>query len=245
LVKNVFIWAAFASLVFMAGCAMTGMTTQPKVGQTPQTFRKKVSKTIRCQYLLFLPKNYKKSDAQFPLIIFLHGAGERGNNLTLVKRHGIPKIVAQKPDFPFIAVSPQCPENRWWSLDTLDALFDEIVSKYRVDRNRIYLTGLSMGGYATWAWAIEHPERFAAIAPICGGGNPLEVYKIKDVPVWAFHGAQDRVVPVHKSEEMIAALKACGENVRLTVYPTAEHDSWTATYDNPELYEWFLKQKKQ
>ncbi|MDD5766610.1 MAG: prolyl oligopeptidase family serine peptidase, partial [Candidatus Marinimicrobia bacterium] len=171
--------------------------------------------------------------------------GERGNDLKLVRRHGIPKIVAQKPDFPFIAVSPQCPENRWWSLDTLDALFDEIITKYRVDRSRIYLTGLSMGGYATWAWAIEHPERFAAITPICGGGNPLEVYKIKDVPVWAFHGAKDRIVPVHKSEEMVAALKTCGGNVRFTIYPSTEHDSWTATYDNPELYEWFLKQKKQ
>jgi predicted peptidase len=123
--------------------------------------------------------------------------------------------------------------------------FEEVLSQYRIDPERIYLTGLSMGGFATWAWAIEQPERFAALAPVCGGGNPLEVHKIRAVPVWAFHGAQDDIVPLQKSKEMVAALKACSGKVRLTVYPKTGHDSWTKTYDNPKLYEWFLKQKRK
>ncbi|MFH1212463.1 MAG: prolyl oligopeptidase family serine peptidase [Candidatus Neomarinimicrobiota bacterium] len=183
-----------------------------------------------------MPPAYAESEREWPAIIFLHGAGERGRDPEIVRRHGLPKIVEQQPDFPFIVISPQCPANQWWSLEWLDALFDEVIVRYRIDLKRIYLTGLSMGGFATWTWANEHPERFAALVPICGGGNPLEVHKIKTVPAWVFHGAKDDVVPLHKSKEMVAALKAYGGNVRLTVYPSAGHDSWTKTYYNPNLY---------
>ena len=148
-------------------------------------------------------------------------------------------------DFPFIVVSPQCPAGDWWTdkVEVLIGLLDDIVSRYDVDTDRIYLTGLSMGGYGTWSLAAAHPDRFAAMAPICGGGKRFMAYRLNKVPVWAFHGAKDGVVPPKESEEMVTAIKARGGDAKLTVYPDAGHDSWTATYDNQELYDWFLKHR--
>jgi predicted peptidase len=203
-----------------------------------------IEQTVRLKYLLFLPRDYGTSpEEKWPLILFLHGAGERGDDLELVKIHGIPKIVERQPDFPFVVVSPQCPdETTWWDHHlTLKALLDEIVANYAVDEHRIYLTGLSMGGYGTWSLATRYPELFAAIAPICGGGLAEFALQLKDVPVWAFHGAEDDVVKLEVGQQIVDALRACGGNVRFTVYPGVGHDSWTQTYDNPELYEWFLK----
>jgi predicted peptidase len=216
----------------------------PLTRQQVHTFEVQVVRTVRLNYLLYLPQGYStEGQKKWPLILFLHGAGERGDDLELVKEHGIAKIVEQKEDFSFIAVSPQCSEDSWWPIEAeaLNALLDKVMAAYAVDRHRIYLTGLSMGGYGVWSLAIAHPEKFAAVAPICGGGDPTKVCALKDVPVWAFHGAKDPVVPLEKSEEMVDALKACGGNVQLTVYPDAEHDSWTQTYDNQDLYEWFLQ----
>ncbi|MDZ4781376.1 MAG: prolyl oligopeptidase family serine peptidase [Planctomycetia bacterium] len=193
------------------------------------------------KYQLFLPKDYADSDKKFPLMLFLHGAGESGNDLEIVKKHGPPKLVDGKPDFPFIVVSPQCAV-RPWRVDQLNALLDDIIAKYRVDTDRVYLTGLSMGGYGTWALAAEHPERFAAIVPICGGGNPATASKLKDIPIWVFHGAKDDAVPLSRSEEMVAALKAAGSEPKFTIYPDAGHDSWTETYNNEDLYKWLLEQ---
>ena len=216
------------------------------MGQRQCTFQGQI--TVRLNYLLFLPKIYGADPRKkWPLILFLHGMGERGSDLELVKKHGIPKIAEQQKDFEFIAVSPQCPADSLWTseLGALNALLDEIVETHAVDRACIYLTGLSMGGYGTWHLATVYPERFAAIAPICGGGMPLvgfpeKVCALRDVPVWAFHGAKDPVVPIAESEKMVNALKECDGNVKLTVYPDAEHDSWTETCGNPELYAWFL-----
>jgi predicted peptidase len=175
------------------------------------------------------------------LIVFLHGAAERGADLRRVKRHGLPRLLDRRPEFPFVVVSPQCPRDAWWSLPVLTALLDDVCARHAVDPERIYLTGLSMGGFGTWAWAIAEPHRFAAIAPICGGGRPAQVCAIRHLPVWVFHGARDTVVPLQRSEEMVRALEACGGNIRFTVYPRAKHDSWTRTYANPELYDWFLQ----
>jgi len=200
---------------------------------------------VALEYLLFLPQDYGRDpEKKWPLMLFLHGAGERGDSLGLVKKHGPPKIVGQRPDFLFIVVSPQCPAGSWWpdKLDDLSALLDEVEATYTIDNRRIYLTGLSMGGYGTWSLALDQPERFAAIVPICGDGIPRPACRLKDLPVWAFHGAQDKVVPPEESEKMVAAIKRCGGSPRLTIYPDASHDSWTRTYDNPELYEWLLSQ---
>jgi len=235
-------------MLFLIGCATTGRRSGKSGEQTAQQFQQTLKKTVRLNYLLYLPKDYASTNQRYPLILFLHGAGERGNDLSLVKIHGIPKIVEQHPEFQFIAISPQCPSDRWWVdpwlLEALNALLDQTIANYRVDVRRIYLTGLSMGGFGTWALAMMFPEKFAAIAPICGGGMPWMAFRIKDVPVWAFHGAKDPVVPIQRSEEMVEALKKIGGNVKFTVYPDAGHDSWTETYNNPELYRWFLEHHK-
>ncbi len=203
----------------------------------------KVCKTLDVNYLLYVPQNENDPQKKLPLLIFLHGAGERGNDLKLVTKHGPPKLIAQGRDFPFIVVAPQCPSGEWWSVPELDLWLDQLLKELPVDKERIYLTGLSMGGFGTWAWATERPDRFAAIAPICGGGEPFLADRLKNIPVWVFHGVKDPVVPIRRSEEMVEALKKAGADVRFTVYPEAGHDSWTETYDNPELYRWFLKHK--
>ena len=237
-----FSFISICSFLILFGCASKGVKKMIPTGQFPQKYEKKES-NISGQYLLYLPENYSSKD-DWPLMLFLHGAGERGDSLELVKTHGPPKLVETNKSFPFVLISPQCPEGDRWSsekqLEFLTALLDDIVENYRIDSKRIYLTGLSMGGYGTWSLAIKHPNKFAAIAPICGGGNPEKVCEIKRVPTWVFHGAKDNVVPLKRSEEMVSALKACDGNVQLTVYPEENHDSWTETYDNPKLYEWFL-----
>ena len=216
------------------------------MSQQMRTFTDTVAQSVHLDYLLYLPKAYDGA-TKWPLILFLHGMGERGDDLELVKKHGLPKMLDDREDFGFIVVSPQCPADTIWSAETaaLNALLDEISAAYAVDESRIYLTGLSMGGYGTWHLAVEYPERFAAIAPICGGamffaGMPAKIEAIKKVPVWAFHGARDRVVNVAESADLVYALQQCGGDVRLTIYPDAQHDSWTRTYENAELYQWFL-----
>jgi predicted peptidase len=210
---------------------------------TPRTTR-----TVQMGYLLFLPKGCKAGHAgekRWPLMLFLHGAGERGDNLAMVRKHGPPKRVETDPNFPFLLVSPQCPRSAWWSPEPLMPLLDHLVATYPVDTDRIYVTGLSMGGFGTWNLGAAAPQRFAALVPICGGGDPKTAAKLKGVPIWAFHGGRDGVVRPEKSRQMVDAIKAAGgKDVKLTVYPEAGHDSWTKAYDDPALYEWLLKQKR-
>src|SRR5207237_821789 len=190
---------------------------------------------------------------RWPLIFFLHGAGERGNDIWKVAVHGPPKIVKDKPDFPFVVVSPQCPSGQCWSNDLLLALLDEVESRYKIDKNRVYLTGLSMGGFGTWNLGLAYPDRFAAIAPICGGGDsvgillpdPKKAKALKTLPVWAFHGAKDNTVKLDESQRMVDALRKIGNDAKLTVYPEAAHDSWTETYNNRALYDWFFQHERR
>ena len=214
--------------------------------QTYNTFEKIIQKKVYINYLLYLPDEYYiNKGKKWPCIMFLHGGAEQGDDLNLVKKNGIPKIIDKKKDFPFIVISPQCPEGAWWSNDVLITLLNEIIKSYKIDEDRVYLTGISMGGYATWELAMEYPDKFAAIAPICGGGDPYHIDRIKNIPVWAFHGEKDKVVKTYKSKRMVKALRKCGGNVKLTIYPGMRHDAWTVTYNNQELYNWFLKQKRQ
>jgi len=231
------------SLIFLFALLLgLSAAVRPAPGQQ-QAARLDVQVRVTLDYLLFLPEGYDEKDS-WPLMLFLHGAGERGDNLELVEKHGPPKIVETKKDFPFILVSPQCKENRWWEPVELTALVDEIVVKHKVDEDRIYVTGLSMGGFGTWSLAAYTPDRFAAIAPICGGGEPYWAKRFAHVPVRAFHGGKDRLVPPERSQEMVDALAKHDGNAKLTVYPEAGHDSWTETYDDPELYDWLLQQKR-
>jgi predicted peptidase len=225
--------------------ATAGTADAPTAGkQRPGKFEKQVTVTYKSDYLLYLPLDYgKEPEKKWPLIVFLHGSGERGNDLNAVKIHGPPKVV-EKRYLPFVILSPQCPAGEWWRPESVMALTDEIIAKYKCDPDRVYLTGLSMGGFGVWETAIRYPDRFAAIAPICGGGNPFRAPELKNVPVWAFHGELDRAVPISQTAHMVAVLKQAGGNVRFTRYPQAEHDSWTVTYDNRELYSWFLEHKR-
>jgi predicted peptidase len=231
--------AVFPILVCIA--LSTAWADRPK--QVAAKFEKQIP--VELDYLLYLPPDYEAKDA-WPLVVFLHGAGERGDNLDRVKVHGPPKLIEKGKDFPAIVVSPQCAAGRWWHSQLLEltALIDEIEEKYKVDPDRIYLTGLSMGGFGTWALAAYTPNRFAAIMPICGGGEVLAARSLAHVPTWVFHGAKDPIVPLARAEAMVKALEKLKGNVKFTVYPDALHDSWTATYDNPEVWEWLFAQKR-
>jgi len=236
----------------------TPLTTRAQESDNVQkalSFEKTLTRKVSLDYLLFLPKTHDaKSPKRWPTILFLHGAGERGTNIWKVAVHGPPKLVRTRADFEFIVISPQCPSGRTWENESLLALLDEVTAKHNVDTNRVYLTGLSMGGYGTWNLGLTHSERFAALAPICGGGDrigmllasPARRSAVLKTPVWAFHGAKDSVVLLEESEKMVAALKRAGhKNVELTVYPEAQHDSWTESYNNPKLYEWFLSNERR
>jgi predicted peptidase len=233
-------------LVFMQGCS----TCKSKsTGQSVITFKGSVHKMVDIDYLLHLPDNYESSSAPVPLLLFLHGAGERGNDVTAVAQHGPPALIAKGEwNQPFIVVSPQCPADAWWTdslqTDTLEALLDDLEKKYRIDQDRVYVTGLSMGGFGTWRLAAENPERFAAIAPVCGGGDPFHARRLKHLPIWVFHGAKDDVVPILASEVMVDALKKAGNEIKFTVYPETGHDSWVDAYNTAELYQWLLQQKR-
>jgi predicted peptidase len=165
-----------------------------------------------------------------------------------VAKWGPPQLVARGDEFPYILVSPQCPTEDQWRSDTqqtaLVELLDHVVATYPVDKDRVYLTGLSMGGYGTWRLAADHPARFAAAAPVCGGGDPDNAAKLKSLPLWVFHGDQDTAVPFHRSVEMVEAIRAAGgERVRFTTLEHVGHNSWSAAYATPELYDWFDKQR--
>jgi predicted peptidase len=153
-------------------------------------------------------------------------------------------LIEEGRSFPFVVASPQCPLNQpEWDWQILDGVLTDIEKNYRIDPTRVYLTGLSMGGYGSWTWAMHQPKRFAALAPICGRGDPTQVCVLKDMPVWTFHGAKDDVIPIQKTEDLVISLRECGGNVKFTIYPEAKHDSWSETYNNPELYRWLLRQK--
>ncbi|MCE5243218.1 MAG: alpha/beta hydrolase-fold protein [Syntrophobacteraceae bacterium] len=192
------------------------------------------------RYAAYLPSEYARWQG-WPLILYLHGEEERGDDLEMLKTRGLPSLLEDRLDFPFVVVSPQCPAGEEWSSERLGWLLDDVMVKFWVDPDRIYVTGVGMGGYAAWRLGIEHPERFAAIAPVSGGGNPQEVCNMRDVPVWAFHGVWDGDVPVSELQSVTLALRLCGGNVRSTLYPEEGHECWREAYNDPELYRWFLE----
>lgn len=263
-------------LLFAAATAAIAQAPDSELMQTRHKYSGQFSRQAELNYLLYLPPGYDaKAAKRWPLILFLHGSGERGTNLAQVSVHGPPKLVKKNPSAPknepdaaradreaatmllaekFIVVSPQCPADQSWDCDAVLGLLDSVLAAHQVDANRVYLTGLSMGGYGAWALLAKAPERFAAVAPICGGGNTIDFLlpargkaaALRVTPVWAFHGAKDPVVLLSESERLAALLKRIGlKDVQLTVYPEAGHDSWTVTYNQPKLYEWFLSHQRK
>ncbi|MFN3167269.1 MAG: prolyl oligopeptidase family serine peptidase [Phycisphaeraceae bacterium] len=229
---------SFALLVCSLGMAMN---------QTEGRIDVEVKRTDTLKYLIALPSDYEKDGDAVPLILFLHGAGERGDDLKKVKSHGPPKMVAQGHDFGAIVVSPQCPAGSWWTdeIDMLVALLDKIEREYNVDKDRVYVTGLSMGGYGTFALAARQPDRFAAAVPICGGGMYFDALRLSRLPMWVFHGENDRVVPVEESTRMVETINARnGENARLTTYPGVGHNSWDKAYGDEAMWKWLFDQKR-
>jgi predicted peptidase len=214
--------------------------------QSASKFQGEITIQVEMDYLVYLPETYADNKNKWPLVVFLHGSGESGSDLEKVKVHGPPKHVEAGEKFPFILVSPQASSaRRGWEPAVLNAMIDQLISTHRIDSDRIYLTGLSMGGYGTWAMAQAYPEKFAAIMPICGGGDATKASLVKHLPIWIFHGEKDEAVPVQRSEEMVKALQECGSaNVKFTRYAEVGHDSWTETYCNPEVWSWLLQQTK-
>lgn len=197
-------------------------------------------------YLLARPE--AEPDKKMPLMLFLHGRGESHGPLSLVAKWGPPMIVARGDELPYLLVSPQCPSEDQWRSDTqqgrLIDLLNHILDEYPVDTDRVYLTGLSMGGYGSWRLAADHPERFAAVVPVCGGGEPEKAANLVDIPIWVFHGDQDRAVPFQRSVEMVEAIRGKGgQKVRFTTLENFGHNSWSATYATPELYQWISRQR--
>ncbi|MGB6222240.1 prolyl oligopeptidase family serine peptidase [Haloferula sp.] len=195
-------------------------------------------------YLLVRPAD-SSPDTKLPMVVFLHGSGERGDDLELVKLHGPPKQALEGEGLPFVVLAPQCPAKQWWNSSTVIALTKKIAKEQNIDPDRIHLTGLSMGGFGTWDIIAHAPELFASAVPICGGGDPETAPTIKDLPIWAIHGEDDKVVPAAKTREMEKALRDAGaKRLRTTYYPGVGHDSWTQAYNDPALYAWMMMQSR-
>jgi len=198
--------------------------------------------TIR--YLIYLPEEYGQGARRWPLLLFLHGAGQRGADLMQVKKLGPPALLAAGQPMPMLVVSPQCRENASWQAADLVGLLGQVEKTYRVDVDRIYLTGYSMGGCGAWELATLAPERFAALVPVSGSGNPGQAGRLVHLPVWAFHGARDKAVSPANDKKMIAAMSQLGGQAKLTLYPERGHGICDLVYRQPELFTWLLKQKR-
>ncbi|MBM3458654.1 MAG: phospholipase [Armatimonadetes bacterium] len=209
-------------------------------------------------YVVYVPRDWS-SQKKWPVLLFLHGAGERGSDGLKQSQVGLPGAIRMHPErFPCVVVMPQCPEGKGWGAGiagftqdepgiaelALQAL-EDVVQRYAGDRERLYLTGLSLGGYGTWSIGAAHPNRFAALAPVCGGGRVESAAALKGVPIWAFHGDADTVVPPIRSREMVEAVRAAGNpHVKYTEYAGVGHNSWDRAYGEPEFMSWLLAQKR-
>ncbi len=238
-----------------AGSATSAITGTEEdmlpTGQHSYTFESKAgNRKLRLNYWLFLPQSYGQDpDMRWPLLLFLHGSREAGRDINRVRNAILPQIVDQQPNFPFIVVSPQSPSSSTWdtSIPAIIALLDDLQTRLAIDPDRVYLTGLSLGGFGAWALARAQPERFAAIVPVVGGyyADPRLLCPLKDIPIWVFHGTKDWNVPFRQSERVVKALQACGGNPRFTIYEGADHDEgWRRAYNDPELYDWLLQQRR-
>ncbi|MFZ5616444.1 MAG: discoidin domain-containing protein [Pseudomonadota bacterium] len=196
--------------------------------------------------LLYLPDDVTEPGdlKKFPLLLFLHGSGERGDDISQVKIHGPPKLIDQGADMPFIVASPQLADGEQWDTDALAGLLETLLRETPADPDRVYMTGLSLGGHGTWALAAARPDLVAAIAPISGAGAPITADALKEMPIWSFHGALDDIVAPGRNISMVEAVNDAGGAARLTVYPDLGHDAWTRTYENPELYDWLLAHRR-
>lgn len=218
-----------------------------------------INNTDTLPYRLLKPESVKENK-KYPLVIFLHGAGERGTNNFIQLRHIASLFLApdNRSKYPCFVLAPQCPPKLWWAniiqgklqpapskpMKLLLELLESMAEKYAIDVNRIYLTGLSMGGFGVWDALARHPDKFAAAAPICGGGDISIVSKMRHIPVWAFHGAKDNIVPVYHSRRMIEALEEANGHAKYTEYADVMHDSWTNAFKEPDFLPWLFSHRR-
>ncbi len=237
------------------------------LAQTPFDFAKEATTqekfTKGDKTLLYRQYVPKGAQANLPIVIFLHGAGERGNDNTKQLVHGVGQFIKYSIDAkkPYVVIAPQCPNGAQWvdtpwantshkigkcsaNMELVLALLEERIVTLKVDRKRVYVSGISMGGYGTWDILVRRPDLFAAAIPVCGGGDAYKAHVIRTIPIWVFHGGADTVVPTVRSRQMVSALWQCEGNVRYTEYPGMGHGSWGPTYNNKEVFDWLTSQHK-
>ncbi|NHF61118.1 prolyl oligopeptidase family serine peptidase [Flavobacteriaceae bacterium TP-CH-4] len=227
-------------LFLLQGCAAQPATRL--IDATQETVTKEVF-----DYYLYFPEAYgTQPDEKFPLLLFLHGGGEAGDSLVAIKRNGPPKLITEGKQFPFLILAPQNPhKKKWWNTVAVKQLLDTIVANNRVDTKRIYLTGLSRGGGAAWEMAVQYPDTFAALAVVCGMTPlPYAAWLDKNMPIWVFHGEEDKSIPISESETMVERLLSMGYDVKFTRYKGVGHNSWIQAYNTEELYDWFVRQSR-
>jgi len=232
MIKNISVFVLFIVSQFMFAQQENGV------------FETEISKSVTYQYILQKPLHSVEKEA---LIIFLHGSGERGTDVEKLKVHGPLKYI-QTHELDAFILAPQCPDNEMWEAEALYNLIQKVISEQNIDPNRIYLTGLSMGGWGTWNLAFAHPEMFAAVVPVCGFVDRVPMLnpcQLENIPIRIFHGLLDDVVDVRESIDIYKKLKNCNSDIELTIFDDANHDSWTRVYDHPEIYNWMLAQKKK
>ena len=239
ILSGIFLSAGLCSIAKTAPLKQT-------IAELPKDLQAKTI-SMNKDFHVFTPANAEKAK-KLPMILFLHGRGERGDDIRKFPVNG-PVAFAKKNDFPFLVVAPQCLVGKnnkgWWNVNDIDLLLEHVKKTYPVDPKRIYLTGLSMGGFGSWSYAAKHPQKVAAVAPICGGGNPGLAKNYGKLPIWAFHGDKDKIVKLSASQRMVDAIKEVNGNAKLTIYPGVKHNSWSKTYANPKLYQWFLSHSSQ
>lgn len=230
---------------------MALLAALPAAAQAPVTgFLDKAAKVgaNSYPYVVYVPRDYTPTQS-LPVILFLHGSGERGTDGLKQSQVGLGGAVRMHPErYHALVVMPQCAPNARWDGEMVDfalQALNDVVKEYHGDKDRLYLTGLSLGGYGSWNIAAQHPDMFAAVVPVCGGGKPENAAKLKNLPIWVFHGAADPTVPVVRSQEMVEALKAAGSTlVKYTEYPGVGHNSWDNAYNEAELPVWLFAQKR-
>ncbi len=231
------------------------VVTYERAGTHEAAFERSATQWIdmRMSYLLYLPPGYDapaNAGKRWPILFMLHGIGENGTDHKKLLKYGPARLIEQGRDLPFIVVTPQHPGGasqfgKIWNLELTTALMYDVIDRYRVDRDRVYLTGVSSGGLATWAIAANQPHLFAAIAPVASWGYVDEVKRISHVPVWAFHGGNDIFVPVGSVQPLIDAHRAAGGEAKLTVYKGVGHEAWEKAYPDAALYDWFLEHQRR
>ncbi len=199
----------------------------------------------KLKYVIRYPEGYVEGK-RYPVMLHIHGAGGRGNDISIIENHFVLRTLNEKRESRFVVVSPQCYADTWFEIfEQLTEFTAFIREESYTDKERFYLAGSSMGGYTTWQLAMTRPEWFAAIIPVCGGGMYWNAARLKDVPVWAHHGLLDPVVKVEESIKMVNAVNANGGSAKLSIYENVQHNSWENAFTNEEVYEWMLSHKKE